>query len=454
MPQPDLVPLARLMDVRLDQLVERLVEQLPQASPYYASLSLEQRQSAAANIYKIIRASVEENGIAFFAQAIAKVAHDRIAQGGTAEDLRLATQLVSQINLSLVDELAHDEPNAAAPAFAWLDRLSFTSLQVFMELAQEELSRQAEELNISIALSERLEQAQRLSEVVEAVFEQLPRLNVDRAIMSLSSEDSTLHEVAGIFDRDESAPAEAAGTRFSPDPLLREAPVDAVYLPIDIADSDLPDDLRELLAPSRIQTLVAFPLRDGQEPRGLLILGYRQQHQLGDDDQRFLALLARMLRNRIANLALIESLQQSNADQQHMLELLRQLSTPLVPMMEGILVMPIVGEVDTRRALQIMETLLAGVTRAGADTIILDITGVPLVDTGVANALVQAARAVRLVGAEAILVGITPEVAQTLVGLGVNLSEIITRGDLQSGITYALRRRGYSIERSSAVQAG
>jgi rsbT co-antagonist protein RsbR len=101
-----------------------------------------------------------------------------------------------------------------------------------------------------------------------------------------------------------------------------------------------------------------------------------------------------------------------------------------------------------------METLLEGVTRARADTIILDITGVPLVDTGVANALVQAARAVRLLGAEAILVGITPEVAQTLVGLGANLGEIVTRGDLQSGITYALRRRGYSIQRNSAVRVG
>jgi rsbT co-antagonist protein RsbR len=152
-----------------------------------------------------------------------------------------------------------------------------------------------------------------------------------------------------------------------------------------------------------------------------------------------------IIRDERERLALIDSLQNSNAELHRTLELLRQLSTPLVPVMEGILVMPIVGDLDSRRAAQIMETLLEGVTRAGADTVILDITGVPLVDTGVANALIQAARAVRLLGAEALLVGITPEVAQTVVGLGVDLGALVTRGDLRSGIAYALARRGYHI---------
>jgi rsbT co-antagonist protein RsbR len=150
-------------------------------------------------------------------------------------------------------------------------------------------------------------------------------------------------------------------------------------------------------------------------------------------------------RDERERLTLIESLQNSNAELQRTLELLRQLSTPLVPVMEGILVMPIVGDLDSRRAGQILETLLEGVTRAGADTVILDITGVPLVDTGVANALIQAARAVRLLGAEVLLVGITPEVAQTVVSLGVDLGALVTRSDLRSGIAYALARRGHHI---------
>jgi rsbT co-antagonist protein RsbR len=158
-------------------------------------------------------------------------------------------------------------------------------------------------------------------------------------------------------------------------------------------------------------------------------------------------------RDERERLALIESLQQSNAELQHTLDLVREISTPLVPVMDGILVMPIVGEVDGRRAQQMQEMLLEGISRGGADTVILDITGVPVVDTSVANALIQAARASRLLGAESVLVGITPEVAQSLVGLGVDLRELVTRGDLQNGIAYALRRRGYRIVRDTAAPA-
>lgn len=584
MPQPDLVPLARLMDARFDELVERLTQQIPDISPHYASLTPELRQAAALNLYKVLRAGLEEGGIAFFATAMTRIAHTRISQGGSAEDLRIATGFVSRINLALVEELAYTDPHAAAAAFTWLDQISSTSLQVFTGLAQEALEQQAEDLNISIALSERLEQSQRLNDAVEAVFEQLPRMGIDRAIMSLQIDDPALYEVTSVFDRAEAVPELPLGTRFAPAPLLSQTTPDALYLLIQLADAALPDSLREMLAPAEIQALVVFPLRDGNKVYGLLILGYRQQHQLTSQDQRFLALLARMLHNRVANLllierlreqveragifqslvenandmiimsdlagtityanratarllevehpheligqpfarfvssddrpevrdqiapmlsnkqvwkgtyslittknnqipvesstipllndggtvlstggiirdererlALIESLRQSNAEQQHTLELLRQVSTPLMPLMEGILVMPIVGEIDARRASQIMETLMQGVVRAGADMVILDITGVPLVDTNVANALVQAARSVRLLGAQAILVGITPEVAQTLVGLGADLGELLTRGDLQSGITYALKRHGYWLERKGADQSG
>lgn len=584
MPQSDLAPLARLMDERFDELVDRLTQKIPEISEYYASLAPDQRRVAASNLYRVLRASVEAGQISAFAQAIERIARDRISQGGSAEDLRLATGYVNQINLSLVEDLAHTDPSAAVRAFTWLDQLSQTSLQVFMGLAQEALSRHAEGLDISIALSERLEQAQRLGDVAEAVFDQLPRLGVDRAIISMRADDPALQAVVSVFDRDEQTPMPQIGVRFSPAALLGQAAPDAVYLLTQAADAALPDDLRDLLSPSGVVALASFPLRDDQALHGMLILGYRQKRQFSDEDRRFLALLARMLRNRVANLllidrlreqieragtfqslvenandsiimssldgvityanqaaaqllevddpgelvgrlfrdfvrgddyalmrdelaprldqaqawkgaytvvtskngaipvessaipllsdagavlsvggvlrdererlALIESLRQSNAQQQHTLELLRQVSTPLIPLVEGVLIMPIVGEIDERRAGQIMETLLQGVLRTAASTVLLDITGVPLVDTSVANALVMAARAVRLLGAEAILVGITPEVAQTLVGLGADLRELVTRGDLQSGITYALRRHGYQLQRNSATQLG
>lgn len=119
--------------------------------------------------------------------------------------------------------------------------------------------------------------------------------------------------------------------------------------------------------------------------------------------------------------------------------LLRELSTPLIPLNERVVVMPLVGSVDTQRAQQVMETLLQGIEEQKTPFAILDITGVPTVDTQVANALIQAARAVKLLGAQVIITGIRPDIAHTLVTLGVSLGDIVTRGTLQAGIAYAMR---------------
>jgi rsbT co-antagonist protein RsbR len=116
---------------------------------------------------------------------------------------------------------------------------------------------------------------------------------------------------------------------------------------------------------------------------------------------------------------------------------LAELSTPLIPITDQIVVMPLIGALDTRRVQQVIETLLHGIEQSRAQVAILDITGVPVVDTQVANTLIQAAQAVNLLGARVILTGIRPEVAQTLVTLGVNLGSIVTRSSLQSGIAYA-----------------
>jgi rsbT co-antagonist protein RsbR len=117
---------------------------------------------------------------------------------------------------------------------------------------------------------------------------------------------------------------------------------------------------------------------------------------------------------------------------------LEELSTPLIPISDKTLVMPLVGRIDSRRAARVLEALLNGITLQHADLAIIDITGVSVVDTQVANAIIQTARAVKLVGAQVVLTGIRPEVAQTLVSLGVDLGDIVTRSTLQSGIAYSL----------------
>jgi rsbT co-antagonist protein RsbR len=126
--------------------------------------------------------------------------------------------------------------------------------------------------------------------------------------------------------------------------------------------------------------------------------------------------------------------------QRGLLTTIRQMSTPVVPLQEGIIVMPLVGMVDAERAQQIMQAPLAGVEEKRARVVLVDITGVPVVDEGVASSLLQAMRAAQLLGAEPILVGLRPEVAQTIVSLGVDLGGLATCSDLQQGLEQAMQR--------------
>ncbi|MGQ9829389.1 MAG: PAS domain S-box protein [Roseiflexus sp.] len=120
---------------------------------------------------------------------------------------------------------------------------------------------------------------------------------------------------------------------------------------------------------------------------------------------------------------------------------LRELSTPLMPIADGVVAMPIIGTIDTMRAQQIMEALLQGIAEYSASIAILDITGVKVVDTQVAGALIRAAQAARMLGAQVVLTGISPEIAQTLVHIGAEMREMVAKPTLQQGIAYALNQR-------------
>ncbi|MDG5787940.1 RsbT co-antagonist protein RsbRA [Evansella sp. AB-P1] len=117
---------------------------------------------------------------------------------------------------------------------------------------------------------------------------------------------------------------------------------------------------------------------------------------------------------------------------------LKELSAPLIPVVDNISVMPLIGMIDTERAKYIMENLLHGVIEHRSEVVLIDITGVPVVDTMVAHHIIQASEAVRLVGASCILVGIRPEIAQTIVNLGIDLSKFPTKSTLKKGIESAL----------------
>ena len=116
---------------------------------------------------------------------------------------------------------------------------------------------------------------------------------------------------------------------------------------------------------------------------------------------------------------------------------LRELSTPLIPLADEVVAMPLIGTIDAWRAQQIMETLLEGITHYSADMALLDISGVRVVDTQVADALLRAARAAQLLGTRVVLTGISAEVAQTMVTLGADMGGIITKSTLREGLQYA-----------------
>src|SRR5258706_10391844 len=126
-------------------------------------------------------------------------------------------------------------------------------------------------------------------------------------------------------------------------------------------------------------------------------------------------------------------------------EAIRELSTPVLQVRERLLILPIIGLIDPARARQLTEQLLRGIRTNRAKVVVLDITGVPYIDSPVANHLVQTVEAARLLGAIVIVTGLSPEIAQTLVNIGVDLGKMNTVRDLQGGIEEAERFLGYKV---------
>jgi rsbT co-antagonist protein RsbR len=124
---------------------------------------------------------------------------------------------------------------------------------------------------------------------------------------------------------------------------------------------------------------------------------------------------------------------------------LMEISTPIIRLWEGIVAVPLIGTLDSIRSQVVMESLLNGIVDEQAAVAILDITGVPMVDTLVAQHLMKTAMAVQLMGAECVISGIRPQIAQTIVHLGIDLREITTRATLSDALKYGLARTGVAL---------
>ena len=132
-----------------------------------------------------------------------------------------------------------------------------------------------------------------------------------------------------------------------------------------------------------------------------------------------------------------------NRQQQEMLEL----STPVVKLWEGILALPMIGTLDSARTQVVMESLLQKIVETGSEIAIIDITGVPTVDTLVAQHLLKTITAIRLMGADCIISGVRPQIAQTIVHLGVDLQGVTTKANLADALALALKRSGTTLSR-------
>jgi rsbT co-antagonist protein RsbR len=153
--------------------------------------------------------------------------------------------------------------------------------------------------------------------------------------------------------------------------------------------------------------------------------------------------------NRIANTVAVSFVEQRERVIRQQQDSILELSTPVLQVRERLLILPIIGVLDSQRANQLTEQLLLGIRSHRAKVVVVDITGVPDVDEAVANSLVRTVDASRLMGADVIITGLSAKIAQILVTIGVDLNKVHTVGDLQGGIEEAERRLGFQVSRNS-----
>ena len=242
-------------------------------------------------------------------------------------------------------------------------------------------------------------------------------------------------------------------TAMTPEEIFSEAT--AVY-----------DNYVEVLETGSVEALQAYA-RDLSEriiPRGVethevlgivLLLRDVLARSLFKKYQADLDLLNRVLdayepaANRIANTVGVSFVQERERVIRQQQEAIRELSTPVLQVRERLVILPIIGVLDSQRARQLTEQLLRGIRTHRAKVVVIDITGVPEIDSTVANHLVQTVEASRLMGASVVLTGMSSEIALTLVTIGVDLSKMNAVGDLQGGIEHAERLLGYEVTQTS-----
>jgi rsbT co-antagonist protein RsbR len=276
------------------------------------------------------------------------------------------------------------------------------------------------------------------------------------ALGTAESEGPLLHELVNYLRANRSELRERWAQRITDAELLGVMTADEIFSEV----TAVYDNYVDALETGSVETLQAYA-RDLSEriiPRGVethevlgivLLLRDVLARSLFVNYEHDAALLNRILdayepaANRIAvtvGVSFVEERERVIREQQ---DAIRELSTPVLQVRDRLLILPIIGMVDSRRARQLTEQLLGAIQTNRARVVVIDITGVATIDLTVANHLVQTVEASRLMGASAIITGLSSKIAQTLVDLGVDLGMMKTVGDLQGGLEEAERLLGY-----------
>lgn len=278
------------------------------------------------------------------------------------------------------------------------------------------------------------------------------------------TEGPLLHELVGYLRANRGDLRERWAQRITRAELLSVMTTDEIFSEV----TAVYDNYVDALETGSVETLQAYA-RDLSEriiPRGVethevlgivLLLRDVLARSLFVNYEHDAELLNRILdayepaANRIAvtvGVSFVEERERVIREQQ---DAIRELSTPVLQIRERLLILPIIGVVDSRRARQLTEQLLSAIQANRARVVVIDITGVAAIDLAVANHLVQTVEAARLMGASAIITGLSSMIAQTLVDLGVDLGMMRTVGDLQGGLEEAERLLGYRADESTGA---
>ncbi len=409
----------------------------------------------------------------------------------------LVNQLIQHRQTLVIDDLPHDEQLSpheraiikaegaasfvAVPmltrervlgCFMLIDRQHYEFAEADLELYLGVANQGAVAFSNALSLSqvrEALQDASRLYESSRAIalsttldvltgnmIKQIVDTHIDRCEIMLYEQRGSRKMVTGAGGWANQTPIPPGGSR-----RIGDCPLCSLVDKIQgsqagmFTEADLPllsAPLQAMFNERQIRALALVPLVAAEERIGFIFIERHISNSFNPDALRLYETIAGQSAVALRNMQLIEQsqrqleeLQTSYNETSRLADTVRQLSSPVIQIWQDVLVLPLVGAIDSRRAARIMEDLLNGITRFQAEQVIIDVTGVPVLDEAVANHLIQTIKAATLLGARCMLVGINSEKAQTIVSLGLNWRGIRTFSNLRAGIQAALQELGFAI---------